>query len=162
MVMLPLSISGCALLGTGPDPTELEVTIEASPNLNPNAEGRPSPIVVRFYELSSADVFETADFFTLYDNEMATLGKFIQFRDEMTINPGQKTSFEQDAKPETRYVGIVAAYRDLDNARWRGVLKVTPHEKTKIVIHLGSLSVSVTEIKPKRPSEKRNYNKEEF
>jgi type VI secretion system protein VasD len=162
MLAISSGLSGCALFGMGPDPTELEVTIEASANLNPNAEGRPSPIVIRFYELSSVDVFETSDFFTLYDNEMATLGKFIQFRDEMNIKPGDRKSFELEAKPETRYVGIIAAYRDLDNARWRGILKVEPHEKTKMIIHLGSLAVSITEIKPKSPSDSRNYNKNDL
>ena len=144
--LLIISLASCAALGFGPKPTRLEVSIEASPNLNPNAEGRPSPIVMRFYELSSADVFETSDFFTLYDNEMATLGKFILFRDEMNIKPGQLKTFKREAKPETRYIGVIAAYRDLDNARWRGILEVKPHEKYKMMIHLGSLSVSVTNV----------------
>ena len=144
--LLLVSLASCAALGFGPKPTRLEVSIEASPNLNPNAEGRPSPIVMRFYELSSADVFESSDFFTLYDTEMPTLGKFILFRDEMNIKPGQLKSFKREAKPETRYIGVIAAYRDLDNARWRGLLEIEPHKKSKIMIHLGSLSVSVTDV----------------
>jgi type VI secretion system protein VasD len=144
--LLIFSLVSCGILGFGPKPTRVEVSIEASPNLNPNAEGRPSPIVMRFYELSSADVFETADFFTLYDNEMATLGKFILFRDEMNIKPGQLKTFKREAKPETQYIGVIAAYRDLDNARWRGILEIKPHDKHKIMIHLGSLSVSVTNV----------------
>ncbi|MCG6969609.1 MAG: type VI secretion system lipoprotein TssJ [Gammaproteobacteria bacterium] len=148
--LLIISLASCGALGFGPKPTRLEVSIEASPNLNPNSEGRPSPIVMRFYELSSADVFETSDFFTLYDSEMATLGKFILFRDEMNIKPGQLKTFKREAKPETQYIGVIAAYRDLDNARWRGILEVKPNEKSKIMIHLGSLSVSVTEVGKKR------------
>jgi type VI secretion system protein VasD len=144
--LLVLSLVSCESLGFGPKPTRVEVSIEASPNLNPNAEGRPSPIVMRFYELSSADVFETSDFFTLYDSEMATLGKFILFRDEMNIKPGQLMTFKREAKPETQFIGVIAAYRDLDNARWRGILEIKPHEKHKIMIHLGSLSVSVTNV----------------
>ena len=153
--LLLISLVSCQSLGFGPSKTRLEVSIEASPNLNPNSEGRPSPIVLRFYELSSADVFESSDFFTLYDTEMATLGKFIVFRDEMNINPGQLKKLKREAKPETRYVGVIAAYRDLDNARWRGLLELKPHEKNKIMIHLGSLSVSITNLNDKR-SARRN------
>jgi len=149
---LIVSLVSCQSLGFGPSKTRLEVSIEASPNLNPNAEGRPSPIVLRFYELSSADVFENSDFFTLYDTEMATLGKFIVYRDEMNINPGQLKKFKREAKPETRYIGVIAAYRDLDNARWRGLLEVKLHEKNKIMIHLGSLSVSITNLTDKQSS----------
>lgn len=148
--LLIISLMSCQSLGFGPSPTRMEVSIEASPNLNPNANGRPSPIVLRFYELSSADVFENSDFFTLYDTEMATLGKFIVFRDEMNINPGQLKKLKREAKPETRYVGVIAAYRDLDNARWRGVLELKPHKKNKIMIHLGSLSVSITNLTDKK------------
>ena len=156
-ILLVIALGGCETLGFGPDPTRLEVSIEASPNLNPNAEGRPSPIVMRFYELSAADVFENSDFFTLYDNEMSTLGKYILFRDEMNIKPGEIKSFKRDAKLDTVYVGVIAAYRDLDNARWRGILEIKPHEKTKIMIHLGSLSVSITNVKAPKNVEKRNY-----
>jgi len=152
--LLVLALAGCQSLGFGPSPTRLEVSIEASPNLNPNAEGRPSPIVLRFYELSSADVFESSDFFTLYDTEMATLGKFIVFRDEMNINPGQLKKFKREAKPESRFIGVIAAYRDLDNARWRGLLELKPHEKNKIMVHLGSLSVSITNLSDKRSSQR--------
>lgn len=165
-IVLLLSIlasTGCSLFGSGPDPTELDISLEASDNLNPNAEGRASPLVVRFYELSSVDVFETSDFFTLYDEEMPTLGKFIQFRDEMNIKPGQQKFFSYEAKPETRYVAVIAAYRDLDNARWRGSLEIKPNKKTKVMIHLGSLSVSITDITPKKrkPKDENNYNKSE-
>lgn len=160
-LVLAILLSGCETLGFGPAATRLEVTIEASPNLNPNAEGRPSPIVMRFYELSSADVFESSDFFTLYDNEMATLGKFILFRDEMNIKPGQLKTIKREAKPETLYIGIIAAYRDLDNARWRGILEIKPHEKTKVMVHLGSLSVSVSNIKAKRTNPTHNYRKDD-
>jgi type VI secretion system protein VasD len=150
---LIMSLVSCQSLGFGPSPTRLEVSVEASPNLNPNAEGRPSPIVLRFYELSSSDVFESSDFFTLYDTEMATLGKFIVFRDEMNINPGQLKKFSREAKPEARYIGVIAAYRDLDNARWRGVIELKPHKKNKIMIHLGSLSVSITNLNENRTSQ---------
>ena len=159
---IAILLSGCSILGFGPSATQIEVTLEASPNLNPNAEGRPSPLVVRFYELNSSDVFETSDFFTLYDNEMATLGQFIQFRDEMNIKPGQSIAFKREAKPDTRFIGVIAAYRDLDNARWRGTLEIKPHKKTKIMIHLGSLSVSITDVKPKKTTEKHNYKSEEL
>ena len=155
-VLLIITLVSCQSLGFGPSPTRLEVSIEASPNLNPNAEGRPSPIVFRFYELSSADVFESSDFFTLYDTEMATLGKFIVFRDEMNIKPGQLKKFKREAKPETRYIGVIAAYRDLDNARWRGLLEIKPHEKNKIMIHLGSLSVSITNLADKHSTQRRD------
>lgn len=155
--LLTLSLTGCASL-FGPAPTELELSIEASPHLNPNSEGRPSPVVVRIYELNDISTFENADFFSLYDAESESLGKFIVFKQELEIKPGQTMKLERNAKQEARYLAILAAYRDLDNSRWRGSVELVPHKKSKILIHLGSLSVSITDTKTKRTKDTRNYN----
>lgn len=157
-ILLVLSVAACASL-FGPAPTELELSIEASPHLNPNTEGRPSPIVLRIYELNDISAFENSDFFTLYDAESEALGKFIVFKQELEIKPGQKLKLERKAKDEARHLAVLAAYRDLDNSRWRGSLELIPHKKSKIMIHLGSLSVSVT--KPKSARDTWNYNRKE-
>ena len=54
-------------------PAEIEVTVEASDDLNPDFEGNPSPMVVRFYELKSPTAFNNAGFFALYDSDAAEL-----------------------------------------------------------------------------------------
>lgn len=158
VLLISLSVSGCASL-FGPAPTELEISIEASPHLNPNSEGRPSPLVLRIYELNEISAFENSDFFTLYDAESESLGKFIVFKQELEIKPGQTMKIERNAKDEARHLAVLAAYRDLDNSRWRGSLELIPHKKSKIMIHLGSLSVSVT--KPKQARDSWNYNNKE-
>ena len=156
LLTLALGMTGCASL-FGPAPTELELSIEASPHLNPNSEGRPSPVVLRIYELNEISAFDNSDFFTLYDAESESLGKFIVFKQELEIKPGQKMKIERNAKAEARHLAVLAAYRDLDNSRWKGSLKLVPHTKSKIMIHLGSLSVSITNTK-KRQKSSRNYN----
>lgn len=159
LITAVLSLTGCASL-FGPAPTELALSIEASPHLNPNSEGRPSPVVLRIYELNEVSAFDNSDFFSLYDTEAETLGKFIVFKQELEIKPGQTLKLERNAKDEARYLAVLAAYRDLDNSRWRGSLKLEPHTKSTIMIHLGSLSVSVTNTK-KRLRDTRNYNTNE-
>ena len=52
-----------------PEPTRVVLEFEAAGDINPNSEGRASPVVLRIYRLESYSVFEDADFFSLYEKD---------------------------------------------------------------------------------------------
>lgn len=132
--MIPLALSalgaGCALapsknLSRSESPVReprealLSLRVEAAPDMNPGPTGRPSPVVLRVYQLRASAAFEAADFFSLYDDERATLGDDLVAREEFQLRPGQRIRWESPAKPGTRYVGAVVAFRQIERARWR-------------------------------------------
>ena len=140
-----LLIAGC---GTAekimePDPPKVVIRITASTEVNPDMMGRPSPIVVRIYDLKSDDIFNNADFFALYENDASILGNDMTGRDEMQISPGDNTSLEKELTMDTRYVGVTAAYRDLDNAIWRGVIETPIDQTTYIDVTLDKLTLTL-------------------
>ena len=62
-------------------PTIIEATYEVSKDVNPDRNGRASPINVRFYILKSPDIFENTDFFVLREQDrelLATELKLLQ------------------------------------------------------------------------------------
>ena len=61
--------SGCA---SPPKPTVVSATLIATATVNPDAHKRPSPLVVRVYELKSAAAFDAADFVSLFERDQAT------------------------------------------------------------------------------------------
>lgn len=124
-------------------PTKLEARLVASASLNPDPTGRASPVVVRMYELVNRDAFESADFFDLFDNESATLGADMVARDEIQVEPGERRKVERRLNDKTRYLGIVAAYRDLDNAEWRALVSVNQNHNNELSIGLGGQAVTV-------------------
>jgi type VI secretion system protein VasD len=144
-VLSGLVIAGCGTTAKlmEPDPPEVVIRIAASNELNPDMMGRPSPIVVRIYELKSDDIFNTADFFALYEDDANILGDTMTGRDEMQIPPGEKASIEKELDMEARYVGVMAAYRDLDNAIWRGIVETPLDETTYIDVTLDQLTLTV-------------------
>jgi len=142
VAMLVSLLAGCALFG--PSPTRVEATITAADDLNPNFEGRPSPLVIRIYELKSIDAFQGSNFFSLYDNEAAALGADILARDEIEVRPGERYNYKRTLNDESRYIGVIGAYRDLDNAQWRASIKVPKNKKSTLAIRLGGLAVSVS------------------
>jgi type VI secretion system protein VasD len=127
-----------ALHGCGSSPTRVEADIVASTDVN-----RGRPIVVRLYELKTTGSFEGSDFYSLYDREAATLGGDLMAREELNLSPGQRQRVERATAPDTQYVGVVAAYRDIDHARWRASYPLRPNTTNKIKIKLGPDNVSI-------------------
>ena len=122
----------------------LAINIAASAGINPNANNRPSPVVVRLYELKASAQFEAADFLSLYDKDQATLGADIVTRDEFVFAPGEKKAIAKPLAADTKFIGVVAAFRDLERARWRAVTAVLPNKNNVIAINLDGISVLTT------------------
>jgi type VI secretion system protein VasD len=102
-----------------PQPVNVKLTLAASPDVNPDGQNRPSPIVVRIYQLKDDTGFKDADYFALYDKEAATLAAALVSRVEFELAPGEKRTADYAVSPDTRYIGVAAAYRDIRNAQWR-------------------------------------------
>lgn len=124
-------------------PTRIEANIAAAEDLNPDYKGRASPLVVRFYHLKSDLAFNNASFFALYDNDETELGNDLLGKEEIELRPGQEMVYKRELGPETRYVGILASYRDIENASWRAVAEVREGKTTEVKFDFARLEVSV-------------------
>jgi type VI secretion system protein VasD len=117
--------------------------MSAASGVNPDINARPSPIVARFYELKSLSVFNNADFFNLFEQDVALLGEEMLMRDELHFQPGEVKMVERDLQPETRYIGVIGAYRDIENATWRRTIEIDLHEETTFVIEFGKSGITL-------------------
>ncbi|MBT3046326.1 MAG: type VI secretion system lipoprotein TssJ [gamma proteobacterium symbiont of Ctena orbiculata] len=126
-----LLLMGCSSVST------ITVTMSAASGVNPDINSRPSPIVARIYELKSLSVFNNADFFNLFEQDVALLGEEMLMRDELHFQPGEVKMLERDLQPDTRYVGVIGAYRDIENAAWRRSIEIDLHDETTFVIEFG-------------------------
>lgn len=131
------------LTGCGSSPTRLEANVTAGEDVNKDEFGRSLPIVVRLYELKSTGSFESADFFGIYDQEAAALGGDLLAREELHLRPGEQKKIEREAAPDAQHLGVVGAFRQIDNARWRATHALKPGETNKVEIKLGSNAVSI-------------------
>jgi type VI secretion system protein VasD len=95
------------------------LTLAASADSNPDATGRPSPVVVRVYQLKTDGAFAGADFFALFEDDQKVLGPELISRDEFVLAPAEQRMLDVTVSGETRYVGAIAAFRDIRNAQWR-------------------------------------------
>ena len=132
-----------AVVGCGSSPPLLRGAITVDSNVNPDRAGRPSPIVVRVYELKSVAAFNGADFFALFDNEQATLGGELVGREEFQLQPAETREYRRQLQPDTKFIGVVGAFRDLEQARWRQSAAVPSKSKPTIAIGLQARAVTV-------------------
>jgi len=132
---LSLLASSLALLvGCSSGPTLVQGTIKAEPAVNPDRGGRPSPIVVRVYELKAVAAFNGADFFALYDKEQETIGGDLVGREEFLLQPSESRQYRRQFQPDTKFIGVIGAYRDLEQSRWRQVMPVPAKGKAMLTI----------------------------
>jgi type VI secretion system protein VasD len=108
------------------DPVTLQVTLVASEDVNPDIRGRASPLSVRIMELRSRSAFDASDFFSLYEREQATLGTELLAKEQYILRPGDTQGYTRKAQGETRFLGVVAAYRDLEGSTWRVAVGIAP------------------------------------
>ncbi|WP_244830359.1 type VI secretion system lipoprotein TssJ [Caballeronia sp. TF1N1] len=126
-----------------PPPTIVRVSVSALPTANPDHMGRPSPVLVRVYELKTTAAFDSADFFTLYGKDQATLGGDLNAKNEFLLKPGDSRIVEQPVQPGTKFVAVVAAYRDIERSRWRSTVPVPPNQTTLIDVRIDAADVSI-------------------
>jgi len=116
-----------------PKPARTRLTIAATADSNPDASGRPSPVVVRVYQLKADTGFNGAEFFDLFDDEMKVLGGDLIGRTEYTLAPSERRTMEIDVSADAHFVGVIAAYRDIRNAQWRTIV-AAPLKKDDVTV----------------------------
>lgn len=137
-------LAGCSSLTPYSTLTKLELKITASDRLNPDLNGRPSPIVLRLIELKHPVAFENADFFSLYQRAKESLAPDMVTSEELELRPGETLELKLSVAPGSHYVGVLAAYRDLSQAQWRFVVPLTQEELAKVDLTLDQNGIRVS------------------
>jgi len=135
-------LSGCSLFG-GSDESIIELSISASEQLNPDIESRPSPIVLRIYQLTHIDTFNNSDFFALYENDQTLLAQDLKYREELEIQPKHSKIKRLEISPDSKFIAVLAAFRDLDKAQWKSFVEIDPLNLQPLKIDLGESTVII-------------------
>jgi type VI secretion system protein VasD len=142
-----LGLGGCGSPPKPPPPTTVDGAIQASPQLNLSVNQRPSPLLLRVYELKSSSTFNSADFMSLYQGDQAALAADLVAREEIMLQPGERRPYKKTLGADTKFIGVFGAYRNLEKATWRAVVPVQPNKAQQLSIRAGDLALAV-EVKP--------------
>ncbi|HEX4387369.1 MAG TPA: type VI secretion system lipoprotein TssJ [Steroidobacteraceae bacterium] len=128
-----LSVSGCkSKPPKPPPPAVVNVSLQAKPDVNPDTGGRPSPIVLRLYQLKADAAFLGADYFPLLSDEKKVLGPDLVSLEEKELFPGQTLALEVPFSADTRFIAVAGGYHDPGSTVWRAIAPA-PGSKGKSV-----------------------------
>lgn len=126
----------CSSIGNAVMPQHrLLAMIQTDAILNPDAQGHPAPLSVYFFQLKKADTFQSADFFSLYNQPKKTIGGEFVAVSKIELLPSTRSQLNVNLLDGAKFIGIVAAYRDVQKIAWRKVLPINFAFGRK-VIHL--------------------------
>jgi type VI secretion system protein VasD len=147
LALAVLALSACASHEAN-ERVPTRTSLSASKDINPDINGRPSPVVVRIFQLHGDAEFTNADFNSLYAHEKESLGASLIVTQEFELRPGEHLDTHIPLAKDARFVGAIAAYRDLSTAQWR-VLRTRPShslfvsESVVINVDRNTLTLSV-------------------
>lgn len=117
-----LLLTACA--SSKPRQRTLPVTVQLSfvgaAVLNPDANDRPSPVVLSVYGVRKTSSFETVDYFALTDAAAAGgATENLELRESFSIRPGETLEKLYTFDADIISVGVVAGFRQIERSRWR-------------------------------------------
>ena len=78
-------LSGCA---SAPKPEVIGMQITAAGDVNPDLQGRPSPVILHVLELNSEEQFNRLDYMSLTQPDGAALGQDLLGKTRLVLTPG--------------------------------------------------------------------------
>ncbi|MCK4870436.1 MAG: type VI secretion system lipoprotein TssJ [Gammaproteobacteria bacterium] len=139
---LLLLLSGCASMQ--PDGKTVQINTYAAHYLNPDINGRSSPVVVTFFQLKNGYSFSQADYQTLSNNSSKALGGDLLDQTTVEIRPGTGKTIPLTVSNNANYIGIMAAYRNINNGIWHKAIKLAKAPGSQTVINLNLQSQGIT------------------
>ena len=103
-------------------------------------------MLLRVYQLKADAAFQSAQFEPLFDDDKKVLGEAFVTRDEFTLAPGEKRVLEVVLADDTRFIGVVAAFREIldPSSVWRAIVPA-PRKGLTVAVAGKRVSLSATE-----------------
>lgn len=128
------ALAACSSPPPPPPPTTIQLTVIGAKALNPDPNGRPSPVMLRLYQLGPSDAFANADFFQVIDQDKATLGPTLLDRQELAVPPDSRQTVTVQPKPDVKTLAVAAAFRAYEEAGWRALQPIQPNKANSFVL----------------------------
>ena len=119
----------------------MNLSVASQPNVNPDFSGRPSPVIVKMYELRQNVAFNAADFLPLFETPLQVLGADLIAVDELVFIPGEARKVKYELDRNTQYIGLVAGFRQMERGVWRVIKPVDSESKNWIAMELSDTSI---------------------
>lgn len=130
-------------LSGGCSTPRIDLVVASHSNVNPDHSGRPSPVIVKVYEMRSDLAFKQSDFIPLFMTPVQVLGADLLAVDELVLVPGEARRITYEPAEHTRFVGVIAGFRQMERAEWRAVTTIDSGTENTVAFELGDATLSL-------------------
>lgn len=131
VAIVSLLIIGC---GSTPQPETVEkltVAMVMAKDINPNEKGVGNPLKIAVYSLKNSDEFVSSDFFSITEDITPSLQEQMVKVYEGILLPQQTKKINLVLNRDITAIGVVAAYRDIEQAEWKTVIYPLPEKRAQ-------------------------------
>ncbi|WP_236250501.1 type VI secretion system lipoprotein TssJ [Microbulbifer sp. ALW1] len=126
--------------------TSVALAVDIQNNVNPDSDGRASPVVLRVFMLADDRQFSREEFLNLYENAESRLGK--DLIDTVVLKefaPGEQRLERLPLTPEVKYIGLLAEFVQYQQADGLMLLPITDHKENEYAITLAGTRIASTD-----------------
>jgi type VI secretion system protein VasD len=135
--------SATTACGGPPPPTLVKVAVKAADTANAEQGGPGRPVRVRVLRLAGTQGFMQADFFSLDADPKKALGQDLLGADDILLAPGKSKTYERTCEPDVHFLGVVAAFGAIDEAKWRAVQPVKANKTNQYTATLDTAELTL-------------------
>jgi type VI secretion system protein VasD len=149
LILICLILSACGLFGKKkpppppPQPTQVVIEFEAAGDINPNGDGRASPLGVRIYQLKSYSAFGKADFFSLYDNDQGVLGGELLKKQEILLKPNEQRTVFFATEDLTQTIGLLGIFIATNGVQWKAATGIQANRTSVINVFISRAGITI-------------------
>lgn len=126
--------------------TSVVIQFATDESINPDADGRASPVVIHVFKLSDDRQFSREDFLSLYEGAAARLGKdLIDSLVLKELTPGETRSEIIELSEEVKYIGLMAEFIQYRDAEALLALPVLEHNQSVFEVDLSKNRIAIAE-----------------
>lgn len=138
-------LNGCAYTREKLDlETSALLKFRVSETVNPDSNGRPSPVVLNLFFLTDNRQFEQEDIISLLQDADDRLGK--DMIDKVRLKefiPGEIREKKLKLSKKVKYIGVLAEYVQYEDAQAKLLLPIEAHTKNRYFLNVDKLALSL-------------------
>lgn len=138
------ALQGCALFARAWPPFNRQV-ITATTEINPDATERPSPVQIKVMQLAQRTTFDNLTFDQLFYEGPLLLNNSLISESSLVLQPGEQVEHTISLQESVTHIAVIAAYRNIDQARWKHVYPIDPYSHATTHIKLDAKGIAATD-----------------
>lgn len=129
LLFLSITLTSCASLkeSTKSENENIDVLILSTSTINPDIFNRPSPVRLDLLQLQEVESFVHSGYLDLIEEENISTEKTkSSSRSQYIIHPDNLKYINYEISKDTKYLGVIAGYRNIDDVKWQLALLKQP------------------------------------